>query len=238
MKTYCISDIHGHYQNFLAFYETLEEDDLVYVLGDVIDKGEDPISCLRLIMNDRRFIMILGNHEYMMWQYLHSLKNDLSDKEENYIQWIEWNRGSDTYKPYLQLEEAEQKKIYDFIEDLPLNVPEVTVNDRKFYLVHSLPGSDKEIRMADIGYNDDLIYSYVWDRQLIDEYLKPFEDKTVIAGHTVVQEYYGYFKCEPYYYGDDISKAPYIDIDGGLAYQLPGSRLIALCLDDLTYRMY
>ena len=37
MKTYCISDIHGHYQNFLAFYETLEEDDLVYVLGDVID---------------------------------------------------------------------------------------------------------------------------------------------------------------------------------------------------------
>ena len=237
MKTYCISDIHGHYRNLLAFRDSLKEDDKVYVLGDAIDKGENPIACLKLVMNDSRFEMLIGNHEYMMWQFLYAQKNALDTLEETYIQWVDWNRGGDTLKPYLQLEEAEREKIYSYIEDLPLNFPEVIVGGHKFYLVHSLPESETQIRMKDIAYNDNIIYNYVWDRRLIDEYLKPFEDRTVIVGHTAVEEY-DWNKVAPYYYGDDIAKAAYIDIDGGLAYQLPQSKLIALCLDDMTYELY
>ncbi|MBR2577993.1 MAG: metallophosphoesterase [Erysipelotrichaceae bacterium] len=236
MKTYCISDIHGHYKNLLAFTETLGKDDKVYVLGDAIDKGEDPIGCLRLIMNDDRFEMLLGNHEYMMWQYLIAPK-DSPEQQEAYIQWVVWNKGSDTLDPYMELDEDEKKKIFDFIEGLPLNFPDVEVNGRKLYLVHSLPGSDKQVMMKDLGYREPIIFGYVWERNFIDEELKPFEDRTVIAGHTAVQEYDSH-ECAPYFWGDDIKKAPYIDIDGGLAYHLPSSKLIALCLDDMTYRLY
>ena len=236
MKTYCISDIHGHYRNLLAFKNSLEADDKVFVLGDAIDKGEDPIACLKLIMDDDRFEMLLGNHEYMMWQFL-SAPKDSPEMQEAYIQWVVWNKGGDTLDPYMLLEEDERQRIYEYIEGLPLNIPDLEIGGRRFYLVHSLPGSDEQVTMKDLNYSDPMIFDYVWERRYIDEELRPYEDRTVIAGHTAVQEYTGK-ECAPYFRGDDIMKAPYIDIDGGLAYHLRGSRLIALCLDDMTYELY
>ena len=235
MKTYCISDIHGH-KNLRNFASVLNDDDKVYVLGDVIDKGEDPLACLKLVMEDQRFEMIMGNHEYMMYQLL-SINEYSPNFVSCYMQWVRYNHGIDTYGPYLHSPKKVRKKIFEYIENLPLNIPEVTVGNRKFYLVHSLPLGEKQVRMADIDYDDVKISRYVWDREPVDEYLRPYEDKTVIAGHTVVQEYLG-DECRPYFHGDDIKKAAYIDIDGGLAYGLDSSRLIALCLDDLTYELY
>ena len=236
MKTYCISDIHGHLKELEAFRNTLEKDDHVYVLGDIVDKGDDPIGCLRLVMNDERFECILGNHEYMMWQFL-SAEKGTQEYEDAFMQWIAWNRGEDTYNPYLLLDEEERKKIYDFIEDLPLNIPDVEVNSHRYYLVHSVAGSDVKVRMKDLDYAEDLIYPYIWDRPGVDCGFETPEGRTVIAGHTAVQVYEPE-KCEPFFREEDIRSAAYIDIDGGLAYGLKNSHLIALCLDDLEYKLY
>ena len=42
MATYVISDIHGEYEKFMELLEEieLEENDTLYVLGDVLDRGE------------------------------------------------------------------------------------------------------------------------------------------------------------------------------------------------------
>ena len=49
---YAISDVHAHTKIFNQFYQTLNKDDHVYVLGDVIDKGDGTIDVLKSILND------------------------------------------------------------------------------------------------------------------------------------------------------------------------------------------
>lgn len=46
MATYAISDIHGEYEKFMELLEEieLEENDTLYVLGDVLDRGKHPIK--------------------------------------------------------------------------------------------------------------------------------------------------------------------------------------------------
>ena len=238
MKTYCISDIHGHLDNLNRFIKTLDKDDVVYVLGDVIDKGPKPIECLKQIMEDKRFHMLLGNHEYMMFQMLIEEKGTYEYRSAH-EQWIGWNCGNDTYKPYMKLPKYEQIRIMSFIRELPLNIPSLKVGDREFYLVHSCPNSNVQLRMSDVSFDDDIIVSYVWDRVTPSTKLN-IDNKIVVAGHTFVHEYLGINAPEvrPVYNDSSIEKADYIDIDGGLATKLPNSRLIALCLDDLTYQLY
>ncbi len=238
MKTYCISDIHGHFDNLIRFVDTLNVDDKVYVLGDVIDKGKDPIKCLELIMNDKRFSMLLGNHEYMMFDMLIREDNTYEYYEAS-SQWLDYNSGYDTYDQYKLLSQTDRLKILSFIESLPLNIPELIVNDRSFYLVHSCPKDNKQIKLIDAKYDLNLIYSYVWDRVIPLDRLNII-DQIVIAGHSPVQIHNQMYldTIKPAYSGKDIKSANYIDIDGGLATNLPNSRLIALCLDDLSYKLY
>lgn len=244
MKTYCISDIHGHYENLMAFVDTLEEDDKVYVLGDVIDKGDDSIKCLLYIMEDKRFEMLLGNHEYMMFQFLAN-RSGFKTYPDTYEAWVEWNEGFATLYEYDTLPTVKRKEIFEFIKNLPLNKPNVTVNGRTFYLVHSCPKDDIVLNMEDCDYNDDYIFTYIWERCLPTDDFN-MEDKIIIAGHTIVQyyqkdsnvqavfDYNGELETDPKL----IDKAHYIDIDGGLASRSKYARLIALCLDDLTYKLY
>ena len=63
--TFVISDIHGDwnaYQSILSQINLRDEDQL-YVLGDVIDRGSDGLRILRDIMKKPNMTMLSGNHE-------------------------------------------------------------------------------------------------------------------------------------------------------------------------------
>ena len=67
MATYVISDIHGEYEKFMELLEEieLEENDTLYVLGDVLDRGEHPIKTVLKLMEMPNAICLVGNHEVM-----------------------------------------------------------------------------------------------------------------------------------------------------------------------------
>ena len=62
---YIVSDIHGCYEQYLALLEKIHffEADELYVLGDVVDRGPEPIKVLQDMMKRPNVIFILGNHE-------------------------------------------------------------------------------------------------------------------------------------------------------------------------------
>ena len=72
MAHYVMGDIHGEADRFHAMLKKIQfsEDDILILLGDVIDRGPDGIALLLEIMEMPNVIMLLGNHEYMMLQYL------------------------------------------------------------------------------------------------------------------------------------------------------------------------
>ena len=65
---YVMSDIHGNAIRFNSIMEQidLQPEDMLYVLGDVVDRYPDGIRILRMLMSMPNVKMILGNHEYMM----------------------------------------------------------------------------------------------------------------------------------------------------------------------------
>ena len=82
MATYVISDIHGMYNKFIELLNKikLKETDTLYILGDVLDRGPDPIKTLLKIMSMSNVICMLGNHEDMALDCLKFLTTEITEQ--------------------------------------------------------------------------------------------------------------------------------------------------------------
>lgn len=64
---YVMEDIHGQYDKYISMLEKISfsENDVLFVLGDVIDRGLQGMTILKDMMMRTNVYPILGNHEYM-----------------------------------------------------------------------------------------------------------------------------------------------------------------------------
>ena len=71
-KTYVLSDIHGNFEVFKRMLEKIQfnEEDKLYILGDICDRGPDSLSIYFYIQKFPNIILLKGNHEYMMQEAL------------------------------------------------------------------------------------------------------------------------------------------------------------------------
>lgn len=208
--TYVISDIHGEADRFHELLRRLPfgDDDSMYIIGDVIDRGSEGVDLLLEIMDKPNMHMLLGNHEQMLLDTLGC--NSYPGARQLWAQ----NGGNVTRRELLyHRTTAERHGIIKFLEGLPDELT-ICVRGRSFYLVHGRPAR----------HHDDRI----WGR------VKPSDnclsDQTVIVGHTPTPFLTMNHK-EPFmiYHGDG-----WIDIDCGCGNLMsPYRRLACLRLDDM-----
>ena len=69
---YVISDIHGCYDEYIELLKKINfcDEDELYILGDVVDRGAEPIKVLQDMMLRANVYPILGNHDYMKRLFL------------------------------------------------------------------------------------------------------------------------------------------------------------------------
>lgn len=144
MSVYCMSDIHGQIG---AFHEMLSKicfssADTLYILGDVVDRGPCGIELLQEIMHMPNVVMLLGNHELMMREYL---SPNATEK-----QIIRWNRNLPTLRKFKTLAQQEQDHILDFVGKLP-NCMDLMVGDSRFFLVHGWPVAGRKYPRCGVG---------------------------------------------------------------------------------------
>ena len=226
MSEYVISDIHGEYGKFMELLEKIKlgDTDTLYVLGDILDRGPEPIRVIHKLMEMPNAICLVGNHELMALDFLEFLMkeitadtvNDLDDRVfDNLMTW-EANGCRSTINEISKLNMEQKQDIVDFIKDFSL-YEEITVNDKDYLLVHAGLGHfspEKDIE-------DYSLKELVWERADYDR--KYFEDKIVISGHTPTQIIPG--NPNPGYI---YRKNNHIAIDCGACF--PGGRLSAICL--------
>ena len=236
---YVMSDIHGQFGLFKKMLKTINftNDDTLYIIGDVIDRGPQSIDMMLFIMKFSNITCLMGNHEYMMYKaYAFG---------EDFMLWLS-NGGTTTMEQYEDLPDNLKECILDYIENMPIVVPRITVNNKDYYLIHSSPIDieDDEIKtIKDLNSID--IHAALWDRNYpFSEvrYFNSFEKRkhqTVIAGHSISplvnshRETCLFRGC----------KGHYINIDCGCAripfekmHKMNGlGRLCCLRLDDLKY---
>lgn len=74
-KHYAISDVHGMYEAYIDAVNKLGKEDILFILGDVIDRGDNGINIILDIIerqknpnNGPKITFLLGNHEVMFLQ--------------------------------------------------------------------------------------------------------------------------------------------------------------------------
>ncbi|MBM4222268.1 MAG: symmetrical bis(5'-nucleosyl)-tetraphosphatase [Gammaproteobacteria bacterium] len=106
MKIWVIGDIHGCYRSLMALLEQLQlnSDDVVISIGDLINRGPDSESVLKLFSENAQFDSIIGNHELAFIRWFHSDRSRKIDDFEHIARqpyaerWLSWMRNRDVLK--------------------------------------------------------------------------------------------------------------------------------------------
>ncbi len=226
---YVMSDIHGNSKAFHSILSQIQltKNDILYILGDVIDGHSDGIEILKKIMKMPNVKMILGNHEYMMLEAAdYNKSSDLIRVFKAQDLWYD-NYGRDTYETLTELPNSKQQEIFNFLHSLPLNL-DVTVNGIKYRLVHASPVENFMIYKDRYDSETEFTVWHSW---------KPKEavpdGYTLIFGHTPTRKFQN---NNPLciWHGENA-----IGIDCGSGYPdypwfgMPKGRLSCLRLDDM-----
>lgn len=227
MKTYCISDIHGRYDLFMELLAKIQfkKEDILYILGDILDRGKNPIKVMTKLMEMPNVICIAGNHEIMALKCLKFLMQEVTDTSlerldeemlDSLVTW-QYNGSKTTIEEFRKLDHEMQQSVVDFLEEFLL-YEEVTVNEKQYLLVHGgLGGFYRGKQLQDYS-----IHELVWER--IDYDKEYYPNTYIVTGHTPTQEI-----AENPNHGYIYRKNNHIAIDCGAS--IPEGRLAAFCLE-------
>lgn len=190
MSTFVIGDIHGELDQLKKLIQemNLNDEDNLYILGDVVDKGSSSIKTLQYLMSMPNCTCLAGNHELMMLENMKILLNEITDNfltnlsSEHLEQLADWinNGGSKTISEFAKLSAKERKDIIDFIGEFEA-FAEVEINGQQYLLVHAGINNFSREKGLDEYYIDDL----VWTRPNYERAY--FDNVIVITGHTPTQ---------------------------------------------------
>ena len=221
---YVCSDLHGEYEAYKTVIDRVGENNKLYILGDVIDRGPDGIKILQDIIERQekgQVEFFMGNHEYMMLE-------SILGKEESESLW-KYN-DKETREKYEELSQEEQDKIKNFLQN-SLIYKQIREGNQDYYLVHAkaVKGTNKEsqsYKEMKLGENKSKIFEAVFDRAEDDCKVEDIAKEGIftIIGHTPTISNG---------YQIDINKG-YVDIDCGISYG-ENVALLNLTSGDIEY---
>lgn len=186
MKYVC-SDLHGRYDRWSALPEKigLRPEDILYVLGDVIDRSAGGCKILLDMMDRPNVIPILGNHEFtaavcLPWLLEEVTARSLADLDDARLaalqEWIA-NGGGLTIRELQKLSRAERENILDYLREMELYA-EVEAGGRSFVLTHA--GLDHFVPEKPL--EDYALEDFLFCRPRPSEGFWP--DRHLVFGHT------------------------------------------------------
>lgn len=183
-RDFCVGDLHGQYGIFLSALKVIgfdETKDRMFSVGDLADRGEDSISCLRLVEKPW-FHATLGNHDLFFLAaaapnlVIEEFKGDIP------IMIASWTKNGGDW--FLNNPDAIEhvKDIAPIVADLPfINVVETKYGRRN--ILHAEPKrmwtedgepeiGSLEISDADIDNENFDIDAAIWGRERISAALE------------------------------------------------------------------
>lgn len=220
--TYVMSDLHGMCGRYYRMLDTidLQAEDTLYILGDVIDRGDGGVALLLAMIGDSRIVPIIGNHESLALPPLKAICGGRPFEEvkmtRGYQAWMGMG-GEPTAKAFCALDRETQRRLIDYIESFSL-YREVEAGGKAFHLSHTLPEYD-----PDRGVHDVTLSEFIWGEP---DYDKRYDDRTVfITGHTPTG------LLDPAFAGRIWHGNGHLAIDCGAPFE--GGRLGCVCLETM-----
>lgn len=226
MATYVMSDIHGEYDKYISMLEQIKfkDRDTLFVIGDIVDMGDKPISILLDMMERPNVYPVFGNHDYTALGLLRKIADaDESaglggfddETKELLIDWMH-DGGKTTIEEFSRLDADTKESVLDYLSEFSL-YEVIDIEDDTFILVHAGLGNFKKGKKLKEYTEEELLECR------FDYGKKYFEDDSVyiITGHTPTFNLFG--KSKIYINNNNIC------VDCGASYN--DGRLACLCLD-------
>lgn len=217
---YVMSDLHGCYDKYQKMLEkiNLRDTDLLYILGDILDRGPKGLKIAMDIGKRKNVILLRGNHDQQAAILLTNLPLLLEEEmAEKYgpifSSWLS-DGGSATMNEFLKLKKEEQEAALTVIRNSLIS-KEIEVNGTGYLLAHTVPEID---RIAD--YEEWTLDDFILGEPDYEE--EYFEDKIIVTGHTPTE------LIDSAYRGRIWKKNNHIAVDCGAVY---GNALGCICLD-------
>lgn len=133
MATYVFSDVHGYHRTLARLLERVQpsDEDEVWMLGDMVDRGPNPVEVMRMCRELADGHVLMGNHEDMLLDCLVRNPHDGLSA----IQWT-MNGGATTLECLDELSHDERTDLIDWVKNL-LPSAHAFVGGRPYLLVHA-----------------------------------------------------------------------------------------------------
>lgn len=248
MSTYVMSDIHGQYDAFMKMLERIEfsDNDILYILGDAIDRGPKGIKILKTIMKMDNVKLFLGNHELLMLEGITNAEECETEGREDTDDldlWLdECNGGSQTFADYNKCSAKKKAEIKIYLDNA-IVAKKVKIENRVYYLSHAYVVNKKfedQIKFNESIYKDT--YQAVWQNIYDAAFAKKLKEKifpnkkyTYVSGHIFTQRLDNVDEeGKGLVYNDKNFLGEYhvINVDCGMALRNKSSQLACMRLED------
>ena len=182
--TYVVSDLHGSYKKFQKLLKEIRftDKDIMYVLGDIVDYGEDSIELLCDLSMRVNIIPIVGDHDYRAVRLLSALNkmlnNGIRPDQETIGEMAAWmeDGGAKLMDDFKALDADMREGVLEYIADMSL-YEELEVGKEKYILVHAgIADYDPNLSLEDYMPKDFI-------NEPIDVNYELIDGVTIIAGH-------------------------------------------------------
>jgi serine/threonine protein phosphatase 1 len=221
---YAVSDLHGSFDKFKRLLKEIRftDNDVMYVIGDIVDYGDEPIELLCDLSMRYNVIPIVGDHDLRALRLLGELDKMLRGESApdpevlgEMTAWIQ-DGGQKTMEGFKALDEDMKEGVLEYLEDMSL-YEEVEAGGKKYLLVHAgIADFDPDTDLEDYMPEDFIGEPLDLERELID-------GVTVVVGHLPTYEIEGAQRGKIYHGEGSVA------IDCGAAF---GEPLACLCLDN------
>ncbi len=189
MATYVMSDLHGNYDGYISILEQINfsDEDVMYVNGDVIDRGAEGIKILQHMMMQPNIYPICGNHEYAALQVLpilpmltEELTEEITAEVDegmlrNLMEYLNIG-GLVTLDAFRELSDEEKEDIIEYLEEFMMYA-EIEVNGKQFVIVHAGLSNFNSERALDTYEPYELLFESPDYKEVY------YPDKYLVTGH-------------------------------------------------------
>ena len=163
---FVIGDIHGMKDKYEEMLHKMapSDTDAVFVLGDIIDVGDDSIAILKDMMYRANIYPVLGEHEYLARKVLPLIAEckstdealeKLSGEEKDLLdKWLTM-KSEKTISDFLSLCDEDKESIIDYLSEFQ-SYEEIKAGGKTFVLAHAgINGFDADKDLED--YSEEIV---------------------------------------------------------------------------------
>lgn len=183
--TFVVSNLYGRLDKFekLVNKINLKDSDVLYVLGNIVDFGEQSIELINDLSTRYNVYSVLGEHDYKAYLLLSEFDRILREGgapsvsfSKEMIAWAQ-NGGQATLEAFQKADADSKEGFLDYLSDLPV-FEEVTLKNGKEFILtcRGIDNFDKNIDLYDYEL-DDFMNGY------LDIEKTYFTDKTMVVGY-------------------------------------------------------